>query len=519
VKTIYRTHLELDPAKGEPTLEKLMGTIIHWARTRPKVTIPDATALKGDLPSTVVGERCEIETRRYQGSEGDAWGLRLTMPDQEPHVEWVTEATVTEKPDGSLWFACNLVVGSRGESLTPVFRKPNRPGIVSTILSEYQGKGVLPLTNRPLECRANDKDIAILMKLLESPDRRHPIVFISTDERGSILTNAEKLARQLAGLAFVICASGPLVADCLAERLPAVLSCFNAGVRLYWPQFTQSCNHLDHPLWTRPRIQKLNEQGHARLGEEILNRIASVASFLTPPNFVPVRRIIDWQRAHSIEQAKAENKQDELLALFEEDNRSLESTNAQLRAELGETARNAAKFRELAETYRLALQSGNASEIQETLESNIATVGDALEQASKEFEDRLVFCWNQHSDGVDSPFEDAHSVYLALKWLATGYYEARSGATPCDDFDVAARTAIPGWSYTSQQSKQTMNHRKLRSWYHARYQGADVALPEHLKCGSTKDARFCIRVGFSWDSVGQRVILGFLGQHQQTSAT
>lgn len=36
---------------------------------------------------------------------------------------------------------------------------------------------------------------------------------------------------------------------------------------------------------------------------------------------------------------------------------------------------------------------------------------------------------------------------------------------------------------------------------------------------STKDARHCIRIAFTWDSDRQRVLLGYLGQHQETSSS
>ncbi len=46
-----------------------------------------------------------------------------------------------------------------------------------------------------------------------------------------------------------------------------------------------------------------------------------------------------------------------------------------------------------------------------------------------------------------------------------------------------------------------------------------VKLKEHLGFGTSKDPRHTIRVAFFFDSSGKKVIVGYVGLHQQTRAT
>jgi hypothetical protein len=208
-----------------------------------------------------------------------------------------------------------------------------------------------------------------------------------------------------------------------------------------------------------------------------------------------------------------------MLKLFVQTNEDLEHQVRQLKEALEEKAQEAAKYRSLADTFRIALELGDSADIAESLESSIETVADALAIAAKEFPDELVFCWNCKSDGADSPFEKPDEVLAVLRWLATTYYDSRVGRKNCPDFEPSIREAVEGWSYEPHQSKGTMNNRKLWDWYHTKHDGVEYTLPEHLKCGTKKDARYSIRIAFTWDQNSEKVIVGFLGQHQQNTAT
>jgi hypothetical protein len=518
MRTVYRTHFELAPKTGEvPCFDATVSIVLRWVGSRPGTALPQGIDFQTEAPRTAVGERRSVETRRYDGPNGRTWGCRVGMPDAEPDVEWVTEVVVHEAPDERIWFSCLLQIGRSGEVLSPVFRPANRPGIVREILGVYNGRGILALSDQPLLCGESDADI--LIRLLESESRRHPIVFISTDAEGLPVVDCKRLAETLAGMAYVIVAKGPEVSEKLGEVLPDRLSCFNAGMRLYWPGFRRSDDPLRHPLWIRSRILQIAKDPTGSIGHGILRRIAAVSSYTTSSNFVSWTTIADWQRVEAIAAARAENRQDELLELYEETVRDLDAKVATLKAELQEKADEVNRLRSLSENYRTALESMGGEEAGSALEANFDTVAEAIEQAERQFGGQLAFCWNSKSEDADSPFEDARSVFLALKWLATDYHDSRTGRKPCPDRDVAVRQAVPGWAFSNHQSKKTMTDRRHREWYHAKHDGREFSLPEHLKCGSGTDARHNIRIAFNWDDESEKVVLGFLGQHQQNDAS
>jgi hypothetical protein len=474
--------------------------------------------LLGNLQSTEVGTDRFVESRTYEGPFGTAWGLRLKMPDDEPDVVWVTETTIHKKPDGRIWFACSSQVGRQGQTLSPVVRFANRPAIVTDVLTMFPGKGMLPLTGKPMACGAG-AEVKLLIDLLTLETRHLPVVFVSRTNEGAVLTDTKKLADHLAGLAYVIEATSPEVSDAIGRTLPGKLNCFNGGVRIYWPGFDKNSSPFHHPLWIKSRILELNERYPARLGSEILNRIASVTTFTAPPSFVPWTQLLDWQRSQAIEHAKASNKPDELLTLLEQENLSFSAQVRQLQAELELKSQETAKYKAQADTFRTALQTRESIPVDEVLEASIDSVSDALEIIEVEHADRLAFCWNSNSEADSSPFENPQSVLLALRWLATIYHDSRTGVKECPDRETSVRDAVPGWTYEPHQSKMTMNHRKHRAWYHTTHEGTEFSLPEHLKCGSTKDGRHSIRIAFNWDDKSKKVVLGYLGQHQQNAAS
>jgi hypothetical protein len=58
-----------------------------------------------------------------------------------------------------------------------------------------------------------------------------------------------------------------------------------------------------------------------------------------------------------------------------------------------------------------------------------------------------------------------------------------------------------------------------KGYYTTKRNGKTIKLKSHIGKGSSKDARYCIRVGFDYDETDRVVVIGFLGQHQKTGAT
>ncbi len=176
--------------------------------------------------------------------------------------------------------------------------------------------------------------------------------------------------------------------------------------------------------------------------------------------------------------------------------------------------------RSMAESWHTAYlyerKGPESSELNER--SSIQDVGSAVEMAKGKFRGKLLFLLNSKSEVEDNTFDSPLQVWDALEWLATTYHPSRAGELSEPDFDSSIRRAC-GWWYKGHQNDSTINNRKYRHWYTTKDNGKTYRLNEHIGTGTNKDPRYTIRLAFDWDKDRQRVVIGFIGQHQQTDAT
>ena len=203
------------------------------------------------------------------------------------------------------------------------------------------------------------------------------------------------------------------------------------------------------------------------------------------------------------------------IALKSEHEEEVESLQSQLHEHRDEIE----KLQEEAERWRrhyIEEASKRVATTGEDEDLSIESVNDAVELAKKRFDDKLLFQLNGKSRVEDNPFIHPKAVWDALQWLAITYYEARMGEISLTNPDVSIRKACKWW-YKGHQSDITMN--KYEDWYTTKVGNKIHWLKKHIGTGSNKDARYTIRVAFDWDKSKERVVVGFIGQHQQTDAT
>ncbi len=203
-------------------------------------------------------------------------------------------------------------------------------------------------------------------------------------------------------------------------------------------------------------------------------------------------------------------------------NASLESENSSLRKELqklrGDLNTTQEVIRLWREAYEKACKQLSPAEKPPSKDERlpIADVRTAVALAREKYSGELVFQPNSKSEIEDSPFEKPTNVLAALEWLATTFYRSKMGEVSITDFNSSIKKAC-GWTYKGKQSKITMN--RYKSWYTTSLEGKTYWLKRHVGTGSNKDSRYTIRIAFDWDSVRQVVVIGYIGQHQQTGAT
>ena len=202
------------------------------------------------------------------------------------------------------------------------------------------------------------------------------------------------------------------------------------------------------------------------------------------------------------EEAKARYREE--TQRLEESNATLRQAKAQRDDEVNELKGEVIRMREAEEHWRASFFATKQSSPEDGEETELKTVQDALDRASEQFRDELLISLNSKSS-TRIPFQRPQEVFDALEWLATAYRR---------DPEATISDACPGWFFRRKQSDSTVG--MFREWYETRVAGHRYDLTSHVGKGSSFDPKTTIRIGFAWDEQNDRVIVGFIGQHQKS---
>jgi len=199
---------------------------------------------------------------------------------------------------------------------------------------------------------------------------------------------------------------------------------------------------------------------------------------------------------------------------LEQETDDLEHENAGLKAQVKALERRLYESRSQEENLRWAVAyKDNPGETEDIPE--LETVGAAVALARERYPGQLLFQLNAESNAEESSFKWPEQVWNALRWLATDYFTSHLGRNPIGDMDEACRSACGMWCKTSQH-ENTMT--QFRDSYTTWVDGRRIWLGEHIGKGNSFDPRRTIRIAFDWDRQLQKVVIGYIGQHQRTSA-
>lgn len=508
-----------------PLLQEVSEVVIQWILHGGRTKLPpDAQLAPGeDMARTDLGAGAWLEAIAEESEGVQYWGIRFGHPDEDDErVEWHTEVSVTRLRDGRTAFSCLNLVGTIGGYMVPTRREASRPRIVVDVLGKWGGYRGRPLS--PDATVLREDRVAEFVGMLRSPDRVRPVVLISAENSTDApVIDADKVADYLAGVAHVYVAEDRFVSIWgLRDALPRGLACWDGAVRVYWPGLRLADDPFPHRVWRSGTVRAIHSDRRSGFREYLLGMVSDVAVFSEDPMTISWTALERLRRQRLITEAKAAGDQDELLELADQELIAYAETIEELRAQVKQLAGELQAKEASADSWRLAYEelrrTGAALEPNEEEEMvPLDSVADVLDRARREFEGKLVFALNGRSDGERSHFLNPRAVYAGLSFLAHTYYEARVGNARCDDFDAAMRAQVEGWSYDAHQSKNTM--KKYETWYSTKWNGRKFYLPEHIGTGSGKNPQHTIRIAFNWDEATKRVVIGFLGQHQQTDAT
>lgn len=271
MRPVYALVLDFDGDR----LEELRGGANGWLAAK-------YAEYDGQLPSegtTTLREGHDLRVETLRSEEGQLYHLTLEHPDRRvPIRRWITNVTLAS--DGSET-ECAVTISTRamGAGLMPPrpdqIRTPRYIRDVAVKLSPRVGRE--PLALEPL--RASAEDVGTLVDILTMPSRRLPIVMVSPLGNRGLLADPQELHKRLLGYARVIELDNA-AAYGLSDAVSKELSCFDGGVRIYWPGFSLDDDRYHHKLYLKWEIREIKDRGR-RLADVLFGRLlsASIAQF------------------------------------------------------------------------------------------------------------------------------------------------------------------------------------------------------------------------------------------------
>ena len=112
-------------------------------------------------------------------------------------------------------------------------------------------------------------------------------------------------------------------------------------------------------------------------------------------------------------------------------------------------------------------------------------------------------------------YERIADVVAGIKLLAGPYRDLKKGELDPNTFDTKCKSL--GFEETKSLSKTSAG--KQGDEYFVTYSGSRRFLDRHLKKGTSKDPKYCLRIYYFWDEIDEIVVVGSLPEHLNTTAT
>ncbi len=525
MRLVYAVDFEVNVTSGSNSAEvahQVREAICKWvsgwysARKHLEVTVPE----EGCDLVPLTAHSVSVVYRQTQGASH--WQVVWSYPSEpDQNVNWRSVAEVGDA-DGKVEFSFQLMRASRHFQVVPQAFVLRAPVIVRTVIENFQcSVDGRRLTNRPTETGA--QSIQDLLASMTAPDRRVPIILVSTDlfsERP--LVDPQSMANVLTGLAetWVIDKWGSYA---LTENVGKELSCYGGAVRIYWPGFRKTDDPYSHYLYLPAKLNSL-DQDNRPLSAELLRRFSQASTFGFSYGSVIRASVekIEVMRAKELGdmRRKAEDSGDyrQLFELSDKENGTLSGEISTLKERLtqveGDLEAANLNLKELFEAQEPEPLPGTSQEMGLPEPETVLT---AVEQAKNEFRDTLVFLSSALSSAKESPYKQPDKVYQnlqAMDEVCQRRRDSSSKKTSMGSLELAfrARNAI----YAAKESMTAKG--KWREQYEALYRGKKISIEEHLVLGNG-GPDVCLRIHFAWDKETQQFVIAHVGRHKTNTST
>lgn len=567
--TAYQLAAEIDvvePNDADSVFSGAAHKILNWIEEKWPQPLPEPAWKQESFDIDLDGQQ---QIMCVSLPDERSWCVRLVQPDA-PHMDrpavpgrtWTTDISLTLEEE-RVFLAVRILCISTGYAKESV--PLMRPRIVGYIAQEYGLREIRPIEPTPWHLQ-HEADLDELRELLIDPKRTFPVVLLSKldperwpDFAPGHAFDENALAKSMHGFGHVVCLPQSSETD-WEDRIGTNHSARGGEIRIYWPDVNReegvlvsstlaipdgSCHwpgNTEVSVWQYDG-KTTDSMFFRMLIDKMKEHAASKPANWNACIFIPEAR----SRYASIQREKLKAETD--LAIEKETSEELrnrirnmenhhEAEVEALRKQIAEDQdfvrmcdevaerckiQNAQKERENADlrgkviSLEAALKAaGGTPEEDIPIPDNYLVMSDWVK---KHLRGRLVFHSRAAQSSKEGAYDDIDLVYRSLLLLATAYRDMRlgkNGAKEKWDEELARLGLECSRSITKSRAGQEGDS------YFVQYPPGATQwkfLELHLKKGTSKDARFCLRIYFFWDEESQLVVVGWLPNHLDTKAT
>ncbi len=456
--------------------------------------------------STVVPTGHQLEVAAVASDAGSAIRIRWSYPDDDDKwLRWFSEVRVGQF--GEMCGVEHLVSTESAEyNVAPVRVQFGSPRVVRDICARTPAHiGDMQVKATPYFL--NQGQYEDFLALLTSDLRRLPVVVLSPYADGAPnVVDAERLARNLAGVAVVVPVTDPEVAWDFADDFDRQLSCFNGAARIYWPGFSRESDPRTHRLFFGAWIE---EAGGGVASRAIERAIFAVASF----RFVPDHRISEvFRAAETAERQKllAEKRAagDDFWEDYERDLARLDEATEKIRELEAENANLRSNQQVFVAGVVTPVEGGEG----EVGAPAISSVREAVRYADGRLKN-VEFLPSAHESADDSPFQRPYDVWEAIRDLdeIVDAWRIQRDAKGSGG-DLIQHLRARGWGKRSSLRISDTTRGKFRSDYEFEYNGQKQLFEPHITIGAG-DPNSCASVHFIFDQQREKIVIAHVGKH------
>ncbi len=548
VRTTFQFCAAIEPDAGrsaEETLKDAAGVALDWLASKFPAALPAAAKAGKSFNADEHGQTLQVVSIPEVG----LWSARLMQPDApSPYGDrdavagrtWTTELSLAA--DGAqVRVGIRVLCASLPFTQAPI--KLTRPRVVVDLANRFKMRDVKPIAAEPLYLKQED-ELPRLLALLTNPARSLPVFLLTQPDPHRLGLNVKpflldevQLARRLQGLGHVVTMPKDLN-PAWTMMVGKTWSAFMGAVRTYRPRldFDQD-SPTNHPLALADRVLAFEYEG--QIAED------AFSAFLVDQAFVyAATKPIEWkpclfhadalQRDAEIARTRAKDDQDwkqlyeqEIAALGKraEEAEGLANSYADdvdsLKNELAEAEQENRRLGHYVETLRAQLEAktGRSADATITIPDDYDSMPEWVEA---NLAGRLLLHPRAASGLKDAKYEDVNLVYKALLALGMEYRNMRLRSADDDGPKQAWQQKLGELSLECEGSITKERAGEEGDTYFVKYPLGTVKnqfLDLHLRKGSTKDDRVCMRIYFFWDADKNRVVVGWLPGHLDTRAT